>query len=55
MKLKCRLGHHDPIKDFSDWRNGYHFSSCADCGAPMKKPAGGNWRSLRAEEREAAA
>ena len=51
MNLKCRLGRHDPIKDYSNWSDGYHFSTCADCGVAMKKPAGGTWRTLRPAER----
>jgi hypothetical protein len=55
MKLKCMLGRHNPIKDYSRWSDGYHLSACADCGEPMKKAPGGHWRVLRAGERDEAA
>lgn len=36
MKIKCLVGRHTPIKDYSDWRRGYHVSACAECGVEMR-------------------
>lgn len=42
MKLKCLLGRHSPIRDYSNWKKGYHASACADCGVEMRS-YGGEW------------
>jgi len=51
MGLKCRLGLHRPINDFSIWDNGYNISACADCGAEMTKRPATKWRAIRRADR----
>jgi hypothetical protein len=42
MNIKCLLGRHTPIKDYSNWKRGYHQSACAHCGIEMRS-YGGEW------------
>jgi hypothetical protein len=51
MKLKCRLGLHRPINDFSCWQDGFNISACADCGTEMTKPRGAKWEAIKRADR----
>ncbi|MFC7499205.1 hypothetical protein ACFQRC_08220 [Enterovirga sp. GCM10030262] len=42
MKIKCLLGRHRAIKDYSNWKRGYHVSACAECGVEMRS-YGSEW------------
>ena len=51
MKLRCRLGLHRAVNDFSAWDNGYNVSACADCRAEMTKSPGFKWEAIKRSER----
>jgi hypothetical protein len=60
-RIRCRLGRHDPVPDFSRWMNvrqgdGFYVSRCAHCGIPMLKRHFSDWQAVhfRAAERGAA-
>jgi hypothetical protein len=51
MKLRCRLGLHRAVNDFSAWDNGYNVSACADCRAEMTKSPGFKWEAIKRSDR----
>ena len=51
MKLKCLLGLHRAVRDYSVWDNGFNISACAECGAEMTKRPGFEWQAIRRADR----
>ena len=51
MKLRCRLGLHRPVNDFTAWDNGFNVSACTDCGTEMTKRPGFAWEAIRRADR----
>jgi len=51
VKLRCRVGLHRAVNDFSVWDNGFNVSACADCGAEMTKRPGSKWQAIKRSER----
>ena len=51
MNLRCLLGLHRPINNFSSWDNGYNISACSACGTEMTKSPGMRWQAIRRADR----
>ena len=45
MRILCYTGRHKPVES-ERWNDGFYFSRCARCEAPLIRPLIGDWKRV---------